>query len=72
VVRVWVDGAGAYDQRKHEPEKELSMAETTSANGPGLEQQAAAKWLHKRTRPLFATLAVALHNGEVMRIDEAR
>jgi hypothetical protein len=48
------------------------MTESTTANRPGFEQQAAAKWLHKRTRPLFAGLAVALHNGEVKRIDETR
>ena len=48
------------------------MTDTTSANGPGFEQQAAAKWLHKRTRLLFARLAVVLHNGEVKRIDETR
>jgi hypothetical protein len=46
------------------------VTETTTANGQGFEQQATAKWLHKHTRPLFAVLAVALHDGEAKRIAE--
>jgi hypothetical protein len=46
------------------------MTETTTTNGPGFEQQATAKWIHKHNRPLLAGLAVALHDGEAKRISE--
>ncbi len=46
------------------------MTETTTTNKRGFEQRATAGWLHEHVRPLFAHLAVALHNGETKRIAE--